>query len=359
MVNFEEIVQNYGPLLTNVDVFDDVSLNLLAEYCVEGRLRLLNIFRMHINDLGLINRSKAMLSQMVALRIQQCEISDEHLGRLLALCPQLTNLLYFDSVSRHTLQPLRPFLKLTSENMKSMKIHFNSMNKARIQQAAVVQLFTKYPNLTACNVSNMYQDILCTMLPKTEWLHISSENIGRAVALTELKCLIITDLHIAHIVEVNNFLTMSSGLLYLEICCKSGQQIDSLLKAISTCTSIKKLVLTLEGPFILGDLVGLAESLPLLYTFHLEMSGTGHSNWPQNIWLEFIDKAKKLTGLKISDKDGDDTRPDFTEFTEQLSVIIGRREQNDRRFQFFYPYFRRIFTCTFVGSHVLLREERV
>lgn len=359
MENFEEIVQNYGPQLAFVDVSDNVDLNLLAEYCVEGRLRHLRMFEMSINDLGLINRSKAMLSQLELLHISECEISDGHLGRLLALCPQLKTLLYFDGVSGHS-HTLQPLFQLTSETMTSLHIHFNSMNKVRIEQATVVQLLTKYPNLTECDISDMYQDIICRMLPKTKLLHISSENIGRAVALTELKSLIIKDLHIAHIIEVNNFLTMSSGLSYLNISCKSGQQIDSLLKAISTCTSMKRLELNLEGPFILGDLVGLAESLPLLRTFYLQVSGTGHSIWQQNIWLQFVDKAKKLSGLRILEQDRVARRPNFTEFTEQLRVIIGRREQNDRRFQFVYqPYFHRVLTCRFVGSHVFQRKKRM
>lgn len=89
----DNFVQNYGRQITDVKVYDNVEkINLLAEFCVEGRLRELELVSVSIADAGIITRSKAILSGVAFLDIEICEISDDNLGYLLAMCPQLENL---------------------------------------------------------------------------------------------------------------------------------------------------------------------------------------------------------------------------------------------------------------------------
>lgn len=278
MDNFEELVQNYGSYISEVDIIaGDQWINLLAEFCVEGRLCRLRVFVMPITDSGMITRSKAMLSGLKSLVIDACEINDDNLGRLLALCPQLENLSLCD-MPNNTLKPL---LKMTSKNMKSICLDgFTNNNR---QRSTMIQFLTKYRSLRhfkyylSGSWKMPYIDIVCKMLPNLDQLLLSSDNIGPLLmARKQLKNLQI-QLRIYNFASVNKLLSMSRRLhtLAINLESQSYPQFDSLIDAICTCTTLQKLDLDLGGSNLSGYVVKLAESLPFLRSFDLLITDPG------------------------------------------------------------------------------------
>lgn len=353
MENFEGIVQNYGPQLTRVCVNTNnlELMNLLADFCIEGKLNCLEFHSLHNIDPVTITRSKTMLAQLKTLHMSSCEISDKNLGRLLAMCPQL------ETLSFEHMSTMGPLLEMTSTTIKAIRL-FGFTN---IDRSTLIQLLGKYPNLRRfeCSEHNKvifpHRDIICKMLPNLEQLSVDSHDICHVIDLKQLKKLHIT-LHIDHLAEVNNYLTMSTGIHSLTIRCKSqsGQQFDGLIEAICTCASIKEL--TLYGvPDVLKSVVKLAESLPLLRSFVLQASGSGigDCDWQQSLWLEFVAKSKRLEMLWAIDNFGnyERERPNLTDFSEKLRSIVQRREQSHRRLRIclFLLY---SFGCDYCGSHV-------
>lgn len=139
MEGFEGFVQEYGPQLSAVSVDTNAEwINLLADFCVEGKLHSLELTRVSITDSGLITRSKTMLSEVVSLKIMYCEISDENLGRLLAMCPQLETM---EISQPHN--TFNPFLKIVSTNMKSIL----TIDHPIIDRSTLIQLLAKHPKL--------------------------------------------------------------------------------------------------------------------------------------------------------------------------------------------------------------------
>lgn len=319
---FEDIVRNYGQLLTDVSLrHSEESINLLTEFCVGGRLRNLSIWHTPINDSGIITRSKAMLGELKSLALR-CEISDANLGRLLAMCSQLENL----SIEIFPSNTMQPLLNMTSKIVKTMSLNCHG----KIDRSDLIQLFTKFPILRLfrftdqINNSFVNFDIIGQMLPNLEKIFVPSEYIDQVIAMKSIKYLNI-DLHIEHLSEVNNYLTKSSGLQYLTVMPESHRDWDNLqgmhfvglIEAICTCTSLQSLEL-LEMPKISQNVWKLAESLPLLE--HLTFSDTGDCDW-----LEFIEKATRLKRMWL------DIKPDLIDFTEKVRLIVGRREQNHRQ----------------------------
>lgn len=329
--DFENIVHDFGAQLTHVSVGYNVEwINLLSEFCLEGKLQSLELTSVSITDPGMITRLKTMLSQLMSLKMVRCEISDANLGRLLGMCPQLETLL-FETLPNS----LAPLLRMTSTNMKSISLY----DCANIDRSTLIQLLTKYPNLRRfyCydfhNDTFPYNDVICQMLSKLEQHNVDSDGIGHAIALNELKDLTI-NLHIDHLAEVNSYLSMSPGLNFLKIECdfQGGQQLDGLIDAICLCTSLQKLTLELRGSDVLQKVMKFAESLPSLRSIYLNTSSRGDSKWHQKLWLEFIEKAKQLVCIRAADNTQSFERecPDLTDFTENLRNIVRGREQNQR-----------------------------
>lgn len=292
-----------------------------------------------------------MLTQLKTLHMSSCQLTDENLGQLLAMCPQL------ETLSLDYMNTMKPLLEMTSAKMKAIRL----FSFANIDRSTLIQLLTKYPNLRRfeCSEHNKavfsHRDIICKMLPNLEQLSVNSHDICHVSALKQLKKLHIT-LHIDHLAEVNRYLTMSIGIRSLTVRCKSqgGHQYDGLIEAICTCTSLQEL--TLYGvPDVLRNVVKFAESLPLLRSFVLQASGSGIGDyeWQQNLWLEFVEKSKRLEMLWAIDNFGNYERehPNLNDFSEKLRNIVRSREQNHRRLRIclFLLY---SFGCDFLGSHV-------
>lgn len=340
--NFENVVVDYGSQLTNVIILDDVELiTLLSDFCIEGRLRKLQLFRISITDSGIIARSKAMLSQLTSLKLFNCGINDDNLGHLLAMCPNLEFLL-LEYAENNT---LKPFLEITSKTMKSIRLNISPF----IDRSTLITLLDKHPKLRRFECAQYYgnlplylriptfqhSDIICMMMPELEETGVQSEDIGHLVSLEELKKLRI-NLNIDHLADVNNYLEMSSRLQFLTIICDfqwDDEQFDGLIDAICTCTTLLNLSLNLRGPNILTDLIKLAKCLPLLESLKLQTSVTGDSEREQIILLEFTANAKRLTRLWVIDnqRDQEAGNPNLTDFTDELRDIVGRREQIYRK----------------------------
>lgn len=209
-----EILQNYGPLLTDVWINGNVLFNTLAEFCVEGRLQKLELTHTLITDANMINRSNAMLTGLKSLQLTACETNDDILERLLAMCPNLETL-SFEYLHGYTIKPL---LNVTLVNIKSISLQ---ADPPYIEKSRMIQLLTKYPYLRRFDYFENFDaishcDVVCQMLPNLEEIWVKSDDIGHVTALKHLKKLEI-DLHIDHLAEVNNYLKMSSGLHSLEI----------------------------------------------------------------------------------------------------------------------------------------------
>lgn len=357
--NFENIVQNYGSHLTNVRVSSNVEFfHTMAEYCVEGRLCELELSSVPITGHDLNTQCKAMLSQLKVLWVFYCEISDENLGRLLAMCPQLETLMVHSNSYNVT---LKPFLHLTSINMKTICL----INNTKIDRRTLIQLLIRQPNLQkfycgrTYRTQNSHYDIVSKMLPNLKVLDFSSGDIGHVITLKQLTHIRIEPA-IDHLAEVNNYLTMSTGLQSLHIHCETmcDHQFNDLIDAIGTCTSLQTLELRQQG---VADgsksMAKLAETLSSLQILRVHQWNST-SEWQHDFWLEFVEKARKLERLVIyrGDQNG---IPNFADFIKKLCDIVRRRDQNDRRLDI-YCYVRSYgsLICSIVGSHVFHKNER-
>lgn len=358
MENFESIVFNYGPQLSHVAVSSDLEwINLMAEFCAQGKLHTMHLAGIPTFDAGTstITRSKAMLSQLKILSIVSCQISDINLGRLLAMCPQLEKFV-IQFTRRNTMTSLA---EMASPNLKSITL----VSLGEIERSTLTQFLTRYPNLREFEIQFNYQlnphmDIICEMLPNLEQIRVNSVDIGPVITLKHLKDLNIS-LHIDHLAEVNNYFAMSSGLQCLAIYCDAlhGQQFDGLIEAICTCPTLQNLSFEVRGPDILENVIKFADSLPSLRSFVLHTTGTYNSDWQQELWLKFIEKANKLVKLQVFDRYGVYSRlsRNQTEFAEKLRAIVGRREQSHRQLEFNVNS-QFSFQCTIRGSRLVCKR---
>lgn len=105
----------YGSHLFNVCIFSDIEMNSLAEICPPGGLSSLELLSINFDE-EMISRSRAMLSQLKSLDVGESRISDQNLGRLLAICPQLESL-HLSATG----ESMSPLLSITSKNMKTIE----------------------------------------------------------------------------------------------------------------------------------------------------------------------------------------------------------------------------------------------
>lgn len=345
-------IENYGRSLTKVYT-RDISvgvLELMARYCTEGNLRSMYISHRISNDeFNTISGSILMLSHLKTLFLSNCD--DSHLGRILAVCPELEEL----KIWRNSSDTLAPLLRISSKNMKTLILKCHLFN----QRNTFVQILAKTPNLRTLQLDTLGTptsipvENIANSLPNLESLVISTSfkcnGFGYLAGLKHLKRLSICfrEDNLTEFIDYLEAAAVQNTLEELLIFNQWNMEydndtFDALINAICECKTIRKLTFRFM-PIRLNGIetaVKLAENLPLLQQFCV-VSYDGPDVFFPQLWqwketLEFIQKAKKLQVLNLIALDNFDIEryaKDFQEaiFFENVGRIVERRERNEQK----------------------------
>lgn len=245
--------------MTAVLINDADLISTLAESSADGGLRYLRIDVETITYDELAPLIPNVLCNLTSLSIvYNREFTEENLGRLLALCPQLEKL---KLMSTHYNEiPLAPILQTPSTSLKTIKIDACSS----IDRPTLTQLFAKHPNLCELDIAgrlvdatSVPYDIISEMLPNLKMVHFNlildrktvadSNGMSHLLSLKHLKELLIS-VRLRDMPEFCNYLSMAEGLHTLTVgfLFECEEQFGCFINAICSCESLRKLYILHE-----------------------------------------------------------------------------------------------------------------
>lgn len=351
---FEYLLTDYGQELRHLEMdnytyarsLDQVLFNMVNDHCSAGNLRSLSLEGIEIGS-SFARESSAILHGLKSLTITHCRVNETSLGELLMRCPELEHLTLKQYDIRYGTRQLDPLLKITSPNVRSIKLAFCNID---IEVDTLKLLFSKTPKLRKFiyreidmqQKNDIPYEIIGKMLPELKKLTYavridqnikSIDQLGSSLTLQSLK-VTVSPMQERHLVEYMQKAASVGNLRVLSV--QSNQSAIHPFNEFSTLlcqmTSLQKLKIS-QMPKVTSRIVEIAERLPLLEELSIDEISMDFCGLNKKQLLKFLDSAKKMRRVKfhfIASLLGDRVLPIDMELINQLREVVKKREQNSR-----------------------------